>query len=344
LLIKRARFWLIITIVAAPLSLSLACKKSGESGSGETSQRLELPPLNQFETVKVDSNGSVTDRRIGQVQAYSENAGGVPLEMVEIPAGTFQMGSSESDMQAALSDFKRHSYYPSVADKYLNFPTDETPQHQVRVPRFYMGKYEVTQAQWRAVASWPKVKIDLNPEERLAIYKGDDLPVEYLSWDEAVEFCARLSKGAGREYRLPSEAEWEYAARAGTQTPFAFGETITPDIVNYDGRFPYGDASKGIYRGTLTVLGSLRVANGFGLYDINGNVLEWCQDWYHKKYDGAPTDGSAWLSGGQQKHRVLRGGAWFTPAIDCRSAVRFWFAPDKGYVGSGFRVVAVARQ
>jgi eukaryotic-like serine/threonine-protein kinase len=249
----------------------------------------------------------------------------VQLEMVKIPAGTFTMGSS-----------------PLEEKRYI----DEGRQHQVSVPEFYMGKYEVTQAQWRAVASLPKVQIDLKPDP--SKFKGDNLPMEQVSWDDVQEFCARLSKATGREYRLPSEAEWEYACRAGTTTPFAFGETITPEIVNYNGNEPYGNepygyAPKGIYREKTIAVGSLGVANGFGLYDMHGNVWEWCEDWYHENYDGAPTDGSAWLSGGEQKHRVLRGGPWYGHANYRRSASRNNGSPDNRIDGIGFRVVAVAR-
>lgn len=150
-----------------------------------------------------------------------------------------------------------------------------------------MDKYDVTQAQYQAI-------MGTNPSN----FKGDDLPVEQVSWNDAVEFCRKLSAKTGREYRLPTEAEWEYAARAGTTTPFAFGDTVTPDIANYDGDYPYGDAPRGTNRQTTTPVGSLGAANGFGLYDMQGNVWEWCLDYWHDNYGGlvggAPTDGSAW--------------------------------------------------
>lgn len=346
MVMKRTRFLLVMSVMVSLLALSSACgrKKGGEDvvnrgetektvpspKSEETEKAASLPsksevrPLKtfQFETVKVDANGNVTERRKGRAQGYSEVINGVQLEMVLIPAGTFQMGSPATEEHRS---------------------SDEGPQHQVTVQQFYLGKHEVTQAQWRAVAGLPKVKIDLNPDP--SNFKGDNLPVEYLSWDEAVEFCARLSKGTGREYRLPNEAEWEYAARAGTQTPFAFGETITPDIVNYDGRFPYAGAAKGINRDKTTAVGSLGVANGFGLYDMHGNVNEWCQDVWHDSYEGAPTDGSAWESGGEQVGRVLRGGTWNSyGAWLSRSAARIVVTPGLRHGSLGFRVVAVARQ
>jgi formylglycine-generating enzyme required for sulfatase activity len=239
----------------------------------------------------------------------------------------------------------------------------ETPQHQVTVPKFYMGKFKVTQAQWRAVANMPEVGEELYPDlsrfnnisilDMIALhpklypdpsrFKGDNLPVGLVRWDDAVEFCKRLSKKTGREYRLPSEAEWEYAARAGTQTPFAFGEAITPEIVNYDGNYPYARAVKGTKRGMTVAVGSLGWANGFGLYDMHGNGWEWCLDHWHKNYRGAPTDGSAWLNGGDSDVRVVRGGSSSSYGFDCRSASREGFEPDYPLlINFGLRVVAVA--
>lgn len=282
-----------------------------------------MPPLKsfQFNTVTLDATGKVTDQRTLQAQSFTEDlGGGVQLEMVEIPAGTFTMGSPSSE-------WGRRDH--------------EGPQHQVTVPKFYMGKFEVTQAQWRAVTRLPKVERELEPNP--SSFKGNNLPVERVSWEEAVEFCERLSKKTGREYRLPSEAEWEYAARAGAQTPFAFGETITPDVVNFGGDQPYPGAAKGIYRARTVAVGSLGVANRFGLYDLHGNVLEWCLDYWHENYNGAPVDGSGWVSGGDSNLRVSRGGSWCGYGSDCRSASRPKFAPDNRPDITGFRIVAVAR-
>lgn len=295
-----------------------------ESGANPaTSKPNSMPSLKpfQFETVKVDAKGNVTERSKSQGQSYSEDlGGGVQLEMVKISAGTFTMGSPESEAQR---------------------DSQEGPQHQVSVREFYLGKFEVTQAQWRAVARLPKVELDLNPDP--AKFKGESLPVDSVSWKDAQEFCARLSKATGREYHLPSEAEWEYAARAGTQTPFAFGETITPEIANYDGALPYAGAAMGTYREKTTAVGSLGVANGFGLYDMHGNVWEWCEEGWHADYKGAPTDGSAWLSGGDSTRRVLRGGCWFGAAGSLRSGFRVQDGPDFRNDFKGFRLAAVAR-
>ncbi len=241
----------------------------------------------EFETVTLDSNGNITSRRKAQARQLIEDLGnGVTLEMVEIPAGTFTMGSPGNE---------------------ANRSDDEGPPHDVSVGSFYMGKFEVTQAQWKAVAGLPKDYTELKSDP--SYFKGNDRPVENVSWWEAMEFCTRLSRKTGNIYRLPTEAEWEYACRAGTTTPFAFGETITPDIVNYDGNHPYGSAPKGTYRRSTIDVGSLGVANGFGLYDMAGNAWEWCMDNWHGNYNGAPVDGSAW-GGGDTSYRVLRGGSW----------------------------------
>jgi formylglycine-generating enzyme required for sulfatase activity len=213
----------------------------------------------------------------------------------------------------------------------------EGPAHQVTVESFYMGKYEVTQAQWRAVARLPKISSDLDSDP--SHFKGGSLPVEQVSWEDAIEFCARLSRATGRAYRLPTEAEWEYACRAGTTTPFAFGQTITPQLVNYDGNRPYAQAPRGRSRETTAPVGFMGVANGFGLFDMHGNVWEWCLDYWHENYDGAPTDGRSWKTAGDTGDRVLRGGSWYLIATYCRSAYRFKYSPDSRYIGIGFRVV-----
>jgi formylglycine-generating enzyme required for sulfatase activity len=162
-----------------------------------------------------------------------------------------------------------------------------------------------------------------------------------VTWDDAVEFCQKLSKQTGREYRLPSEAEWEYACRAGTTTPFHFGPTITTDLVNYDGDYTYGSAPKGQYREQTTEVGSFP-ANNFGLYDLHGNVWEWCLDHWHNNYEGAPTNGSAWFSSDENALRLLRGGSWFNIPRTCRSANRDRYARDVQYNGVGFRVVCAS--
>jgi formylglycine-generating enzyme required for sulfatase activity len=252
-------------------------------------------------------------------KSFTEDLGnGVTLDMVYIPGGTFLMGSPKSE--------------PERRD-------NESPQHSVTVQPFFIGKFAVTQAQWRVVAGFPKVKIDLKPEP--SHFKGAKRPVERVSWDDAVEFCARLSKQTGREYRLPSEAKWEYACRAGTTTPFHFGETITTDLANYNGNYTYSFGSPGQYREQTTDVGSFPV-NTFGLYDMQGNVWEWCQDIWHENYNGAPINGSAWVNKNDNDNhpRLLRGGSWSLNPGYCRSAYRFNYDPaDWFYNNVGFRVV-----
>ncbi|MGH9838202.1 MAG: formylglycine-generating enzyme family protein, partial [Blastocatellia bacterium] len=156
---------------------------------------------------------------------------------------------------------------------------------------------------------------------------------------EAEEFCERLSRKTKLTYRLPSEAEWEYACRARTSTPFHFGETITIDLVNYDGNFPYKSAPKGRYRQRTTPAGSLPAANAFGLLDMHGNVMEWIADVWHDSYDGAPEDQKKWDEGGDARYRVVRGGNWFNKATISRTAYRDHFSPDHRAYTIGFRVV-----
>jgi formylglycine-generating enzyme required for sulfatase activity/tRNA A-37 threonylcarbamoyl transferase component Bud32 len=279
-------------------------------------------PTFQFEIVTVNRQGKITSRKRSEAQFFAENmGGGIILEMVAIPGGTFLMGSPATEKY-------RHD--------------DESPQHTVRVAPFFMAKYPVTQAQWRAVAAFPKINIDLKPDP--SDFKGANRPVEQVNWHEAVEFCARLSQKTGKTYRLPSEAEWEYACRAGTTTPFHFGETITPDLANYDGGdSTYASETKGIYREQTTDVGSF-LPNAFGLYDMHGNVWEWCADPWHENYQGAPVDGSVWEFGGNQNSRLQRGGSWFSNPRHCRSAYRLRSEPDIRSSSLGFRAaVSFAR-
>jgi formylglycine-generating enzyme required for sulfatase activity len=304
-----------------------------------TVEELTAPPGTlarkyQFDVVTLDERGKLKDRRRGSARGWAERLpGGVLLAMVEVPGGTFLMGSPESEAG------RQHS---------------EAPQHRVTVPAFAIGRYPVTQAQWRAVASLPEVERRLEDSPSRFRFRGGSRPVEQVSWHDTVELCARLTKASGRVYRLPSEGEWEYAARAGTTTPFHLGATITPEWVNYDGNFPYASAQHGRDRERTTRVGALprrvwpsgrgTVANAFGLCDVHGNVWEWCQDMWHDNYDRASADGSAWESGGDANRRVLRGGAWYADARNCRSAVRDRNGPENGNRDVGFRVVcAVSR-
>jgi formylglycine-generating enzyme required for sulfatase activity len=160
--------------------------------------------------------------------------------------------------------------------------------------------------------------------------------VEQVSWKEAMEFCRRLSVRTGRNYTLPSESQWEYACRVGTTTAFSFGETLTPELANYNGNNTYVSGPKGVYRQKTAEVGSFP-ANGWGLHDMHGNVWEWCLDSWHGTYKGAPPDGSAWTTDGGA-NRLLRGGSWDDFPRYCRSACRNVALPVDRYDGFGFRV------
>jgi len=279
-----------------------------------------------FETVRVDRAGRVVKRLQKTARSHLVDlGGGVKLEMVAIPGGQFQMGSLEYD--------------------------SEKPVHPVTVPPLLMSRYPVTVEQWRRVAgSFPAVlnpKLDADP----SYWKDATGPVEQVDWFDAMEFCARLSRATDRLYRLPSEAEWEYACRAGTQTPFAFGETLRTDLANYNGNHTYADGPKGEYRQRTTPVGRFP-PNGFGLQDMHGNVCEWCLDDWHENYQGAPIDGRPWFNDQKyeqifirqfreskqmnnetfqnltnvdnEQFKLLRGGSWDYCPWGCRSAYRYW--------------------
>jgi formylglycine-generating enzyme required for sulfatase activity len=266
-----------------------------------------------IETPTVDKYGEII--RVEPVSFGSLNnplGGDVSLEMVVIPGGSFDMGSPEQE-EGRLST--------------------EGPLHRVQIQAFRMSRTPITQAQWRLVAAMPLVSRDLDSEP--SHFKGDGLPVECVSWYDAVEFCNRLSQYIGEQYRLPTEAEWEYACRAGTDTPFAFGETITTKLANFDGNSTYGAAPKGTYRKETTDVGSFP-ANAYSLCDMHGNVWEWCQDTWHENYNGAPIDGSAWIG---SDYHILRGGSWYGYPVNCRCASRYRFYPGDRDNAIGFRVV-----
>ena len=301
-------------------------------------------------------------RQPRQVQGFREPlAEGVALTMLWIPPGRFWMGSPGNE--------------PKRQER-------EGPQHLVQVPGTFMSQTPITQAQWREVAGWragpgeswgrllepepsffqpsphPMAKnwgtgmFSLLPGEA----NSDQRPVDNVSWLDVSEFCNRLSQRTGRQYTLPSEAQWEYACRAGTSSPFHFGATITSALVNYDGSTTYADGPKGVYRRQTTPVGMFP-ANAWGLYDMHGNVWEWCLDHWHESYEGAPTDGSAWLNISEPKQtektnkrndsasdegtRLLRGGSWFDDPRNCRSAARYHFQPDLAPLSVGFRVVCL---
>jgi formylglycine-generating enzyme required for sulfatase activity len=299
--------------------------------SVKTLQKLELLSFN-FEVVRVNAKGEQIKKESKQSQYFREDLGnGITLEMVAIPGGTFTMGTEDEEIERLVKKFNWEGF------------RRERPQHQVTVPPFFMGKYPVTQAQWIAIACRTYLKVELNLKLNPSRFRGDNRPVEEVNWYDAVEFCARLSKLTGREYRLPSEAEWEYACRAGTTTPFYFGETITGELANYRASGTYAGEPKGEDREQTTPVGQFP-PNAFGLYDMHGNVWEWCADTWHDNYDGAPTDGSAWIENGDDNRSPLRGGSWFYDPLYCRSADRdypYYYRRDYPYY-SGFRVVCGA--
>jgi formylglycine-generating enzyme required for sulfatase activity len=266
-----------------------------------------------FETVTLDRTGAVVARFTGQAQqAVEDLGGGVTLALVAVPGGSFQMGS------------RHEGGYP-----------DERPAHPVFLAPFWLGKTPLTQAQWQAV-------MGMLPGCR---FHGPDLPVENICWKDAAEFCTRLSKKTGQAYSLPSEAQWEYACRAGTSTPFAFGETITTGYANYVGEHTYRDEPPGVYRHGTIPVGSF-LPNAWGLYDMHGGVWEFCADAWHEEYSGAPIDGSPRLVGFQGRNtpvpRAARGGSWHETPNHCRSAVRLQVAEDDRMEYYGFRVLLAA--
>jgi formylglycine-generating enzyme required for sulfatase activity len=247
-----------------------------------------------------------------------------PDGFVRIQGGTFTMGSPASEVERS---------------------GDEV-QHQVTVDSFYMGKYEVTQKEWAAV-------MGSNP----SYFKGDNLPVEKVSWFDAIDYCNKRSQREGltpaytrngdnvtwnrgaNGYRLPTEAEWEYACRAGTTAPFNTGNNVTTSQANYDGNYPYNGNAKGQNRRRTWNVGS-GTANAWGLYDMHGNVLEWCWDWYGAYASGAQTDPAGAASGST---RVIRGGSWGLDAHILRSASRRSWTPSFLDGDFGFRLVRPSR-
>jgi formylglycine-generating enzyme required for sulfatase activity len=243
------------------------------------------------------------------VQAMIEDLGeGIDLTMMLIPPGEFLMGSPESE------EGHRDDEYP------------------------------VTQAQWQRVVTMPQQKRSLKDVK--PAFEGANLPIESVSWLDAEEFCLRLSNYSNCRYRLPSEAEWEYACRAGTTSAFHFGETIDTKLANYrgtDGKVmkwsgSYGRGNPGGFQEKTTLVGTFD-ANDFGLYDMHGNVWEWCQDDYNSSYRETPKDGSAWLNPEKNSIKILRGGSWIYGPSYCRSAFRSRNDADGRSSLGGFRVV-----
>jgi formylglycine-generating enzyme required for sulfatase activity len=234
--------------------------------------------------------------------------------MVTVPAGRFVMGSPEGED---------------------GHDSDEEPVREVTVPMFGLGRTAVTFAQWDAAnAAGAGLVV---PEDRG--WGRGDRPVINVSWADAVAYCAWLNGGLGKAgaYRLPTEAEWEYACRAGTKGAFSFGATITPEQVNYDGNYTYGRGPKGEYRERTVPVGSLP-GNDWGLHEMHGNVWEWVADAYVASYADAPLDGSKAVDGDAAAPRVLRGGSWNYFPRSLRSASRSRNSPDYRNGTIGFRL------
>ncbi len=267
-----------------------------------------------FSHTQIDSDGRVITRRPEQAVAYAETLGpDNQLEMVQIPSGVYEMGSTVDEPYSTK---------------------DERPRHRVQVSGFFISRYEITQQQWRAVASLPPVSYELKAQP--ATFVGEDRPVENITWLEAKEFCARLSRATGRLYRLPTEAEWEFACRAGTDTPFCFGETINSNLANYQADKTYAQEGVGEYRRETLAVGALGAANYFGLLDVHGNVAEWCEDIfapYGPDFIIDPTGPK------QGRNRVVRGGSWRSYPWQCRSAARLGIHEATARNDIGFRVV-----
>ncbi len=227
----------------------------------------------------------------------------IGMKLVAIPAGSFVMGSSNQEKGRG----------------------DDEHLRKITLTRgLYLGAYAVTQEQWQAV-------MGVNP----SLFRGaKSLPVETVSWHDCQAFCKKLSEREKKKYRLPTEAEWEYACRAGTSTPYHFGATLSTDQANYNGNFTYGAGTKGVFRARTTPVGTFP-ANAWGLYDMHGNVSQWCQDWHGGYARTDLTDPQGPKAG---KERVLRGGSWSNHPIFCRSANRNFAPPDTRIEFYGLRI------
>jgi len=287
----------------------------------------------KFTTVRLDESGKIVERREQERPLIVEDLGGVRIELVEIPGGEFWMGSPGADTKIAYTEALR--WYKSAKESWYQV---ETPRHRVRVSSFAMGRYPVTQEEWLEVMG------DL-PEMEHSL-RGDRRPVVNVSWEEAGQFCRELTRRSGNEYRLPTEAEWEYAARAGTTTAYWCGPVLVPEVANYSWSHPFGAVSPASQLGRTWEVGSSGYANPFGLADVHGNVWEWCSDWYGEKYYAEchakgvvdhPT------GPGRGSCRVIRGGGWYFYAVNCRSAYRSRIVPGDRHDFLGFRLVRIGR-
>lgn len=249
-------------------------------------------------------------------------------ELVLIPTGRFQMGSTELERKQAVEQGAQKAWVER-----------EAPQHWVGIEQpIAMGRFPVTVGEWRLfvkATGWqPHGEVNWAAP---GFRQGDDHPVVGVTWHDAQQYVRWLSVQTGQTYRLPSEAEWEYACRAGTRTAFSFGDDIDPTLANYDGNFTWNGGVRGEYRQGTSAAGTFP-PNPWGLFDMHGNVWEWVQDVVHENYEGAPIDGVAWEEGGDQNRRVLRGGSWMYNPGYLRSALRNGFSATLSNDIVGFRV------
>lgn len=271
-----------------------------------------------FNVPTIDQAGRVKRETRHTAKFFSESLSrNSNLEMVAIKSDEFTMGTSRGESQVKSTEF---------------------PHHRVKISPFFISKNPITQSQWAAVAALPKMKRALDPDP--SYFQGGERPVESVSWLEAVEFCDRLSQHTGRQYQLPSEAQWEYACRAGTQTPFHTGETITSQLADYVGTYTYKSETAGEYRKSTMPVGRF-APNAFGLNDMHGNVWEWCADGWSRGYNRAPRDGRAVVAQRSQM-RAIRGGGWLDAPASLRSASRSGYREMDLNRTIGFRVSTVA--
>lgn len=299
---------------------------------GQHSGRHDGLRRNIGRVVTVDATGKPADERRVEVTVEELDLGGAgSLELVAVEGGAFEMGASNAEALAARRELQH-----AAAATALRWILEEQPRRLVTVAAFRIAVAPVTQGQWAAVASLPKAQIDLDPQP--SSFQGADHPVERVSWYDATEFCERLSAATGRTVRLPTEAEWEYACRAGAGSPFAFGETLTPELATYQCSEKFASGPRAASPEQTTAVGSHGVSNAFGLLDAHGNVWEWCRDWHARDTYSTtavvnprgPCSGTA---------RVRRGGSWRTPPVFCRSAARFSAPPGFRNNDTGFRIV-----
>ncbi len=299
---RRQMLWILGLLPVLPPSRRTVL--AGESPLPQRERRFSVP--------LVDQQGQIISRYDASALYFVQDlGGGQTLELASIPGGSFMMGSQDA---------------PAT-----QFDPATLPIHRVSVAPFCLGVYAVTRGQWRQVSRYPKVSDDLHPINPLDPSPDIDnqLPIDIVFEYEAEEFCARLRNFTGLSFRLPTEAEWEYACRAGTTTKYHFGDGISLQVANYNAlQRPLA----------LTPVGSKQAPNRFGLHDMHGNVLEWCADWVHQTYEGAPVDGSAWNYSGNSVSRIGRGGCYLFGERSALSAARYHSDIRGTFSGAGFRV------